>query len=275
MAWNGSGTFTRTYGATGWQVDAAAGTKIVANRHDTNDTDLATGINACLTKNNEAKPTATFSPNVDTSYDLGTAALRWRSLYVSTSAVWQGGTYATTITASPTANRAITLPDAAGQLVASSLSTPYTTTGGTSADISSIPLSARRIVVSLVATSTNGTDPWLFQLGTGGTPQAVNYRCTAAAILNGVSPATTNSTTGFQLFVTSAAATMHGEIAFTLADASQNYWTCAGAFSRSDTAAQYTVYGSVQLGGALDIIRLTTTGGANTFDAMRMSALFM
>lgn len=275
MAWNGSGSFTRTYGSTGWQTQAAAGVLIVANNHDTNDQDLATGINACLTKNNESKPTATFRPAVDTSLDLGSTALRWQSAYVSTSVVWQGATYATSISATPTANRTITLPDTSGQVVASSLSTPYTTTGGTSADITSIPLSARRIVVSLVATSTNGTDPWLFQLGTSGTPQAVNYRCTAAAILNGVSPATTNSTTGFQLFLTAAAAAVHGEIAFTLADASQNYWTCAGTFARSDTAAQYTVYGSVQLGGALDIIRLTTTGGTDTFDAMRMSALFM
>jgi hypothetical protein len=53
MGWSG-GTFTRTNGVhTGtsiWQQDRDAGTKIVADRHDTNDNDLATGINSCINK---------------------------------------------------------------------------------------------------------------------------------------------------------------------------------------------------------------------------------
>jgi hypothetical protein len=53
MGWSG-GTFTRTNGThTGtsvWQQDRDAGTKIVADRHDTNDNDLATGINTCINK---------------------------------------------------------------------------------------------------------------------------------------------------------------------------------------------------------------------------------
>ena len=53
MGWSG-GTFTRTNGThTGtsvWQQDRDAGTKIVADRHDTNDNDLATGINSCINK---------------------------------------------------------------------------------------------------------------------------------------------------------------------------------------------------------------------------------
>jgi len=53
MGWSGN-TFTRTNGThTGtsvWQQDRDAGTKIVADRHDTNDNDLATGINTCITK---------------------------------------------------------------------------------------------------------------------------------------------------------------------------------------------------------------------------------
>ena len=53
MSWNGSGTFTRQFGSSGWANDKAAGTKIVASRHDTNDDDLATGINNCLTKDGQ------------------------------------------------------------------------------------------------------------------------------------------------------------------------------------------------------------------------------
>lgn len=60
MAWSGS-AFTRVYGTTGWQDDAALGTGIVADRHDTQDNDLATGINACINKNGANTPTANLS----------------------------------------------------------------------------------------------------------------------------------------------------------------------------------------------------------------------
>jgi hypothetical protein len=62
MGWSG-GTFTRTNGThTGtsvWQQDRDAGTKIVADRHDTNDNDLATGINTCITKDGQNAFTGT------------------------------------------------------------------------------------------------------------------------------------------------------------------------------------------------------------------------
>ena len=53
MGWSG-GTYTRSDGVfTGtsiWQSNRDAGTKIVADRHDTHDQDLATGINSCINK---------------------------------------------------------------------------------------------------------------------------------------------------------------------------------------------------------------------------------
>lgn len=81
MPWDGSGNFTRTNGdktgATTWAQDRDVAVNITASRHDTHDQDLATGIAACLTKNNETKPTADFRPNSDNALDLGSAALRW------------------------------------------------------------------------------------------------------------------------------------------------------------------------------------------------------
>lgn len=94
MAWNGSGTFSRTNGThTGsstWVQDRDAGDYILATRHDTHDQDLADGINACLTKNNETKPTAHFRPNADASYDLGSASLQWKDLHLSGAATIMG-----------------------------------------------------------------------------------------------------------------------------------------------------------------------------------------
>lgn len=64
MAWSG-GTFTRTNGvytgATVWAQDSAASVKIVYDRHDTHDQDIATGINSCINKNGQNSPTANIS----------------------------------------------------------------------------------------------------------------------------------------------------------------------------------------------------------------------
>ena len=61
MAWS-SGTFTRTNGtysgATVWNQDRLAGTKITSANHDTHDQDIAQGVNACLNKNGQNSPTA-------------------------------------------------------------------------------------------------------------------------------------------------------------------------------------------------------------------------
>jgi hypothetical protein len=61
MSWTG-GTFTRTNGvysgATVWFDDYSANVKIVYDRHDYHDQDLAQGINACVNKNGQNSPTA-------------------------------------------------------------------------------------------------------------------------------------------------------------------------------------------------------------------------
>lgn len=75
MPWS-AGTFTRTYGSTGWQGDAAAGTPIVADRHDTNDQDLATGVNACVNKDGSNSMTGNLNMGgfIPTNLGAGTAA---------------------------------------------------------------------------------------------------------------------------------------------------------------------------------------------------------
>lgn len=103
MAWDGSGGFSRTdgthTGATTWATAASAGDDILTSTHDTHDQDLATGIGACLTKNNESKPTANFAPNASASYDLGTASLKWRNAYLSGSLSVGTGVLVSTATA--------------------------------------------------------------------------------------------------------------------------------------------------------------------------------
>lgn len=75
MAWGG-GVFTRTYGSTAWQTDASNNVGIVADRHDTNDQDLADGINACINKAGGNTPTADLPMGgyKHTNLSAGTAA---------------------------------------------------------------------------------------------------------------------------------------------------------------------------------------------------------
>ena len=114
MAWDGSGNFSRSYN---WQNDDAANIDILAVRMDGEDDNFATGIGACLTKNNESKPTATFNPNATRSYDLGGSSARWRSVYIGTSINVQSATAAAATTLSftdATTARTVTFPDSTG-----------------------------------------------------------------------------------------------------------------------------------------------------------------
>jgi hypothetical protein len=55
MPYNGSGGFTRVMN---WQADAAAGTKIKADRHDSEDDNFASGLSNALCKDGQSSPTA-------------------------------------------------------------------------------------------------------------------------------------------------------------------------------------------------------------------------
>lgn len=82
MPWN-LGTFARFFGATGWQDDKAAAINIVSSRHDSHDQDISDGINACLTRDNQAKPSSDFRPVSDSTLSLGSASLQWLRLFLT------------------------------------------------------------------------------------------------------------------------------------------------------------------------------------------------
>jgi hypothetical protein len=121
MGWDGSGAFTRNNGtqtgSTTWADADAAGNDITTSQHDTHDEDLADGIQACLTKNNETKPTADFKPNADATYSFGSSALRWVNLWLSGALKFYASTFTGTVAMTPTADRTITIPDATGTVV--------------------------------------------------------------------------------------------------------------------------------------------------------------
>lgn len=146
--------------------------------------------------------------------------------------------------------------------------TSQTSTSGTSIDFTSIPSWVKRITVSFVGVSTNGTSLPMVQVGDSGGVETSGY---SGAVTNmAAGPAITASShgAGFTLAATIAAAdTVHGAITLTLADAATNAWTASGTFGFGNVSGTSVLGGSKSLSSTLDRVRITTVGGVNTFDA--------
>lgn len=125
MPWNGGGVFSRLRN---WVTDKNNGVKIVAALHDSEDDNLATGIQACITKNNESKPTADFSPNADAAYSLGSNPLRWvRGFFASGVRIYNGTVnYVDLQAATLSGARSAILPNASGNIVLDSAAYTFT-----------------------------------------------------------------------------------------------------------------------------------------------------
>lgn len=288
--WNGSGSFTRYYGTNTWQNDAAAGTLIVADRHDNNDQGLATGIDACLTKNGENAFTGTtgasaFRGAIDNTSDLGSASLRWRNLYAGTSVIFQGATFATTVTAAPTANRSVVLADLAGTMgPPQTLADVQTTSGATqtlvASGMSSTPYS--EIVISFDGVSLSGTDFILIQVAdqvsgflTG------SYLSSTSYLANGAAVVVYNNPAGFGIATAGAAGTVYGSVVLSRMTVATlpgyDRWSINGSLYVNSPTTMQTVAGQISLTsstptGKLDGLRLVASG-ANTYDAGRVSVL--
>jgi hypothetical protein len=134
----------------------------------------------------------------------------------------------------------------------------------TSMDFTGIPAGVRKITIGIVGLSTNGTDPILVQLGDGGGVETSGYLGAASNVVTTVTSA--NYTVGFGLHPSLAAANIYHGIA-TLINISGNDWALSGVTARSDGASTSLFGGSKSLSDTLDRLRITTTGGTNTFDA--------
>ena len=281
MAWNGSGTYTRTNsensGATTWADDATAGTKITAANHDTHDEDLATAINACLTKNNETKPTANFVPNADDSYSLGSATVGWTNQFLTGGAVFdERADHATTPTAGrgefwvksdvPNIPMYTSDADVDYPLIGGVVGTLQASTSGTTVDFTSIPSWATQVVVSFVGVSTDGTEALLIRIGDAGGIENSSYLGSSSSII-GATASSAAYTTGFGIKSLLAADIIHGSVTLTLEDPATFRWVASGVLSNSATAGTILTSGKKALSAALDRVTITTTGTPDDFDA--------
>jgi hypothetical protein len=159
---------------------------------------------------------------------------------------------------------------AAAILAPIQLQTAVATTSGTSIDFTSIPANVKRINVMFNGVSTNGTSNPIIQLGVSGTPETSGYLGSSAVAIQGGTSGSVNNSSGFLVSSTSTAATVfYGSQAISIMDTATNTWSISGTLGQVGAANITTsLNGGIKpLAGELDMIRITTAGGANTFDA--------
>lgn len=137
------------------------------------------------------------------------------------------------------------------------------TTSGTSVDIStSIPAGVKRIRLDFSSVSLSGTDNLLIQASTGGTFAASGYVSTST-IASGSSLFQANATDGFVMSVAAGAGVVLGHMEFSRIG-STNEWIASHTAGVTTTASNKGG-GGVTLGGAIDGLRIKSTG-SDTFD---------
>jgi hypothetical protein len=149
------------------------------------------------------------------------------------------------------------------------LGTPQASTSGTSKDFTSIPSGTKRITVMFKGVSTSGTDEWLIQIGGSGGVETSGYNSIGVISQNSTNPSVATSTAGFLLRANGSGDTYSGSVTLELENSSTNTWTVgSGSIYRVGTPAQQaSVTGIKSLSAELDRVRITTTGGSQTFDA--------
>jgi len=152
--------------------------------------------------------------------------------------------------------------------------TAVASTSGTSINFTGIPSWVKRITVMFNAVSLSSTAQILVQLGVSGTPTTTGYNSTASYVTTGaVGYAGLTSTSGFITQLGASNYSMYGSM--TISNLSGNLWVCQGVLANV-VGVPYTVMnaGSAALGGVLNMIRITTTNGTDTFDAGSINILY-
>jgi hypothetical protein len=162
---------------------------------------------------------------------------------------------------------------ASGSSSGITLGTPVASTSGTSVEFTSLPSGIKAITMTFSGVSTSGTDEWLVQIGDSGGFETTGYS-SISTLLQGASGVTqTTSTSGFLIKANGSGDVYHGAITLRLLDSATNTWSCGeGGLMRSGSPNQHaSCAGDKSLSAELDRIRVTTTGGTQTFDAGKIN----
>ena len=146
------------------------------------------------------------------------------------------------------------------------------TASGTSVDFTSIPSWVKRITIMFNNVSLSGTALFRVQLGVSGTPETSGYTCMLSS-LTASATTSTNSTAGFEIYGGVATYAISG--AFRITNISGNIWVFEGCASNVTTIGfNVVVSGAKSLAGVLNMVRITTTNGTDTFDAGTINIIY-
>ena len=150
--------------------------------------------------------------------------------------------------------------------------TSAASTSGTAIDFTSIPSWVKRITVMFNGVSLSGTSHFLLQLGVNGSPVTSGYSA-QTYVQSGGGPGSVSSTAGIPVFSGTASYTFTGTLAFT--QISGNTWIATGTFVQGPTAILISLSsGSIALGGTVNMVRITSVNGTDTFDAGSINILY-
>lgn len=145
---------------------------------------------------------------------------------------------------------------------------------GTSVDFllsSSVASYVKKISVIFSGISTNGTSPYIIQLGDSGGVETTGYLGSCTEVRG--TPTTSTFTSGFCISQSPLSTNVAHGIA-TIARVDGNSFTFSVSGGYSDDTATLTGGGSKTLSDALDRIRLTTVNGTDTFDAGSVNVFY-
>jgi len=174
----------------------------------------------------------------------------------------------------------ITLPAGTGTVAVQGVSsnivsgTAQNSTSGTSIDFTGIPSWVKRITISFADVSMNATTNWIIQIGSssGGIETTGYVSCTSY-----VAPSTNVISSSIGLLITQssgASASMSGQAVLTLLNASTNLWAFSSSFCDYSAVQNMWGAGRKAIASTLDRVRITTTGGTQTFDAGSINILY-
>jgi hypothetical protein len=150
------------------------------------------------------------------------------------------------------------------------LGTAVATTSGTSIDFTGIPSWVKRVTIILNGVSTNSSNTFLVQIGSGSIV-TTGYKTVTGRIF-GTSPVATTNTSSIAFWgVVSSSSEHFGNIVLTTVGS--NIWVSSFCIGQGTEALAAYGGGGITLGGALDRVRLTTTAG-DTFDAGSSNILY-
>ena len=155
--------------------------------------------------------------------------------------------------------------NANGEVLGVVLGTAVATTSGTAIDFTGIPSGTKKITVNFIGVSTTGASDIIVQLGDSAGVQSTGY------VGSNVDSTQGNGVTFTAGFITNnlqaAGDLAHGTMVINLENTDSFTWAELSSISDSVIGNVSSGAGSKSLSAELTQVRITTTGGSDTFDA--------